>query len=122
MKALKLSSIYGSVILSLLFLFSCGGNKTENTDTTTTEQPQPVKLTIKGSDTVLPLSQSEAENFMKKFADASITVVGGGSGVGISALIDGTTDICQASRDLKTEEELKLQDDKKDIKKVTIAF
>ncbi|MGZ4049905.1 MAG: PstS family phosphate ABC transporter substrate-binding protein, partial [Bacteroidia bacterium] len=51
---------------------------------------------------------------------ASITVVGGGSGVGITALIDGNTDIAMSSRDLKMEEKLKLQDKK--IKQITIGY
>lgn len=58
----------------------------------------------KGSDTVLPLAQKEAEVFMEKHPEHSITVVGGGSGVGIAALIDGTTDIANASRGIKTKE------------------
>jgi phosphate transport system substrate-binding protein len=45
---------------------------------------------------------------MKTNSDVSVTVVGGGSGVGITAMIDGTTDIAMASRDLKTEEKMKL--------------
>lgn len=76
-------------------------------------------ITIKGSDTILPLSQKEAENFMKKNPNAAISVVGGGSGVGITSLIDGTTDIAMASRDLKMEERLKLQE--KHIKQITIG-
>src|ERR1035437_3363840 len=83
-------------------------------------KPVADSITVKGSDTVLPLSQKEAELYMKKKPDASITVVGGGSGVGISALIDGTTDICMSSRDLKMEEKLKLQDKK--IKQITVGF
>ena len=39
---------------------------------------------IKGSDTVLPLSQQEAENYMKKIQKLLLTVTGGGSGVGLS--------------------------------------
>ena len=58
----------------------------------------------KGSDTVLPLAQREAEAFMGKHSEHSITVVGGGSGVGIAGLIDGTTDIANASRKIKTKE------------------
>ena len=42
------------------------------------------KIVIKGSDTVLPLSQKEAESYMKKNSSESITVIGGGSGVGIA--------------------------------------
>ena len=44
---------------------------------------------IKGSDTVLPLSQKEAEEYMKVNPSATVTVTGGGSGVGISALMEG---------------------------------
>ncbi len=83
-------------------------------------KPIATSITIKGSDTILPLSQKEAEDYMKKNKDASITVVGGGSGVGITALTDGTTDIAMSSRDLKMEEKLKLQDKK--IKQITIGF
>ena len=54
---------------------------------------QNVNCKIKGSDTVLPLTQKEAEVFMKKYTGSSIMVTGGGSGVGIAALQNGTTDI-----------------------------
>ena len=50
---------------------------------------------IKGSDTVLPLSQKEAEEYMKVNPSATVTVTGGGSGVGISALMEGTTAIAR---------------------------
>jgi len=80
------------------------------------------KITVKGSDTVLPLSQKEAESYMKKNSSASITVIGGGSGVGIAALLDNTTDIAMASRALKMDERLKLQDAGRAIKEVTIAY
>ncbi len=55
-------------------------------------------IKIIGSNTVTPLSSIWAENFMKAHPNVSISVSGPGSGVGIAALIDGTTDICQASR------------------------
>lgn len=64
---------------------------------------------IKGSDTVLPLSQQEAENFMKVNKSANIVVTGGGSGVGISALLEGTTDIAQSSRKIKFDEKQKVE-------------
>jgi phosphate transport system substrate-binding protein len=76
---------------------------------------------IKGSDTVLPLSQKEAELFMKTNKGTTISVIGGGSGVGISALIDGTTDIAMASRKMKMDERLKMQDAGKQFKEVIIA-
>lgn len=78
-------------------------------------------IKIKGSDTVLPISQKEAEIYMKKNSGTSISVVGGGSGVGIAALLDGTTDIAMSSRKLKMNEKLKLQEAGKKYKEVIIA-
>jgi len=80
------------------------------------------KLKIKGSDTVLPLTQTEAEEYMKNNKSASIMVTGGGSGVGVAALMNGTTDIAQASRSLKMDEKLKLKDQGKAFKEVIIAY
>ena len=59
---------------------------------------------IKGSDTVLPVAQQTAERFMNQHPDARVTVTGGGTGVGISALMDNTTDIAMASRPIKFSE------------------
>jgi len=77
---------------------------------------------IKGSDTVLPLSQAEAESYMKKNQGSAITVTGGGSGVGLSAIISGTTDIAQASRKMKMDEKVKMQEAGKAFKEVIIAY
>ncbi|MFL9829778.1 PstS family phosphate ABC transporter substrate-binding protein [Flavobacterium sp. ST-87] len=108
------------LILPLIGMLSCGKAKTE--DKTSEDNAAAVSVTIKGSDTVLPLAQKEAEDLMKSDKNVSITVVGGGSGVGITALVDGTTDIAMASRDLKTEEKLKFSEEKKEIEQVIIAF
>lgn len=62
---------------------------------------------IKGSDTILNASQAIAEKYMGENRKARIAVTGGGSGVGISSLINKTTDIAMASRNIK-EKELKL--------------
>ncbi len=62
------------------------------------------KITVKGSDTMVILSQRWAEKFMAKYPNISIQVTGGGSGTGISALLNGTTDICNASRPMKKSE------------------
>lgn len=59
---------------------------------------------IKGSDTILNASQAIAEKYMSEHKGARIAVTGGGSGVGISALINGTTDIAMASRNIKSKE------------------
>lgn len=61
-------------------------------------------ITVKGSDTLLRLGQRWAEVYMKAHPDVVIQVSGGGSGTGIAALLNGTTDICEASRDMKQQE------------------
>ncbi len=67
-------------------------------------------ITIKGSDTMVLLGQRWAEDYMAKHSGTTIQVTGGGSGTGISALINGTTDICQASREMKAEEKNSLKE------------
>jgi len=61
-------------------------------------------LEIKGSTTVLPIAQKAAEAFMKVHPDVNVSVSGGGSGNGIKSIIDGTTDIADASRFIKDKE------------------
>ncbi len=63
-----------------------------------------VTVTIKGSDTLVRLGQRWAEEYMKENPGTTIQVSGGGSGTGIAALLNGTTDICEASRDMKKKE------------------
>ena len=77
---------------------------------------------IKGSDTMLPLSQKAAESFMKKNPSKTLTVTGGGSGVGISALVEGTTDIAMSSRKIRFDEKKKLQEAGKSAKEVIAAY
>ncbi len=61
-------------------------------------------LQINGSTTVLPIAQKVAEAYMKEHPDVSISVSGGGSGEGIKAIIDGTTNVANSSRFIKDEE------------------
>jgi phosphate transport system substrate-binding protein len=68
------------------------------------------KVTIKGSDTMVILSQKWAEVYMKKKPGTSIQVTGGGSGVGLAALINGSTDIANSSRPIKSSEVGKLKE------------
>ncbi len=69
-------------------------------------------VTIKGSDTMVHLVSNWAEALMKDQPGTEISVTGGGSGTGIAALMNGTTDIAAASRDL-SEKEKKLAQQKK---------
>ena len=61
-------------------------------------------IQVKGSDTEVNVVQRLAENFMKKNPAYSIAVTGGGSGVGIAAIINKTTDLANASRPMKKSE------------------
>jgi phosphate transport system substrate-binding protein len=59
---------------------------------------------------------------MKKYPGEAVTVTGGGSGVGISALVEGTTDLAQLSRKIKFDERQKLSEKGKKVKEVIAAY
>ena len=80
------------LILSILFLSgSVGGAFAES-------------IVIKGSTTVLPIAQVTLEAYMKANPGVQISLSGGGSGEGIKALIDHTTNIANSSREIKSKE------------------
>lgn len=79
------------------------------------------KVVIKGSTTVLPITQKTAEAY-RKVNKVSITIEGSGSGNGIKALIDGTCDIANSSREMKPEELKSAADKGKKVKEVTVAI
>lgn len=78
------------------------------------------KVVIKGSTTVLPITQKTAEAF-RKLDKVSITIEGSGSGNGIKALIDGTCDIANSSREMKPEELKSAMDKGKTVKEIALA-
>ena len=61
-------------------------------------------VVIKGSTTVLPIIQEAVEAYMKANPNVRMSVSGGGSGEGIKAIVDKTTDIAMSSREIKKEE------------------
>ena len=78
-------------------------------------------ITVKGSDTMVHLVSTWAEVFMKENPGLEVSVTGGGSGTGIAALLNGTTDICAASRKIK-DKETKLASQKGiDAKEIVVA-
>ncbi|MCO5381744.1 MAG: PstS family phosphate ABC transporter substrate-binding protein [Methanosarcina barkeri] len=62
------------------------------------------KISVKGSDTILPLAQAEAKEFMKENSGKTISVTGGGSTVGITAFIQGKVNIATSSREMTSQE------------------
>lgn len=95
---LKIYTFLSVLLIAFAFL---GIGCVDSEDTGDAEE---LSILVKGSDTVLPLSQAEAEEFMFENPDSTVTIIGGGSGVGIAALIDGEVDIAMASREIKSSE------------------
>ena len=86
-----------TLVIALMLIFGCSKRESG----TGSEQKL---ITIKGSDTMVHLASSWAETFMMQNPDIEVSVTGGGSGTGIAALLNGTTDICAASRKIKDKE------------------
>lgn len=61
-------------------------------------------IQVKGSDTMVNVAQAWAEAYKKVAPHVNVEVSGGGSGQGIAALIKGTIEICNSSRNMKSEE------------------
>ncbi len=80
-------------------------------------------ITIKGSDTMVILGQRWAEYYMRANPDITIQITGGGSGTGIAALINGATNICQASRPMKPKEREQVKEKQgKDAVEIAVAM
>jgi phosphate transport system substrate-binding protein len=105
--------LFMTVILGLI-LSGCGGKGSSTAARS---------ITIKGSDTMVILGQRWAETYMKEHPDKRIQVTGGGSGTGIAALINGGTDICEASRPMKDKEkQMVLTRHGKDVSEIPVAL
>jgi len=104
-------SIFKKVLLTSALLVSLSGVSFANQS-----------IVIKGSTTVLPVVQGTLEAYMKSNPGVQMSLSGGGSGEGIKALLDKTTDIATSSREIKKEEIALAQ--KKGIKPVAhvVAF
>jgi len=89
-------------LLLLVFISSCGQDSVASQGTT---NPSKIETIVnKGSDTLVNLALAWAEKYHEFHSDVEISVTGGGSGTGIAALINGTVDIANASRQIKPEE------------------
>jgi phosphate transport system substrate-binding protein len=79
-------------------------------------------IVMKGSDTVLPVSQALAEAYLVQHPEPLISITGGGSGVGIAALLNGDADIAMSSRPLKLAERLRFIAQNRSIIEDTLAW
>lgn len=80
------------------------GCATQRVQAQTVDQSQELTIENKGSDTLVNLALAWAEEYMKAHPGVRISVTGGGSGTGIAAMLNGTVDIANASREVKAEE------------------
>jgi phosphate transport system substrate-binding protein len=92
---------------------ACGGGSGQAT------KPARTVIQNKGSDTMVNVAQVWAEEYRKTAPDVEVEVSGGGSGVGIAALLKGAVDIANASRDVKPSE---LQQAEKNTGKKPVGF
>ncbi len=83
-----------SLFVSIIFISGCKKK----------DDIQRSVITVKGSDTMVNLAQKWAEIYMQNSPGVSIQVTGGGSGTGVAALLNGTTDLANSSRELKASE------------------
>ena len=85
------------VLPVLLFAVSCGGGDGSS-------RSGRAVIQNKGSDTLVNVAQAWAENYRAVDPSVAVAVTGGGSGTGISAMINGTVDIANSSRAMRESE------------------
>lgn len=91
------------VINGLAFLgIGCSGKGPSTANNTSSAVDG--NISVKGPDTILPLIYAEAEAFMNQSSGKIVSVTGGGSDVGIAALIDGQVDIAYTQREVNAKE------------------
>ncbi len=90
------------MLISGLLLYGCRSDDFSETDNQETQSSY--YMENKGSDTIVNLALNWAERYQLLHPEISVSVTGGGSGTGISSLINNTVDIANASRQIKTEE------------------
>ncbi|MEM7355880.1 MAG: PstS family phosphate ABC transporter substrate-binding protein, partial [Acidobacteriota bacterium] len=89
-----------ALVISVALLAACGRPSGEGEG----GRAQRTLIQNKGSDTLVNVAQAWAEAYKEIDANVAVAVSGGGSGTGISALINGTVDIANASRTMKDKE------------------
>ena len=97
---MKHSLLIVITIFTLVFSASCGPSSLEEA----ASDSSATYIDNKGSDTIVNLALAWAEKYQSLHPEVSIAVTGGGTGTGVAALINKTTDIANASRQIKEEE------------------
>ncbi len=117
-KPMRLARVFVAVVAVAVVLSQCGGPQ----PTGAVEPPAAVSIQQKGSDTLVNLALAWAEEYIRLHPEVRISVTGGGSGTGIAALINGTVDIANASREMKPEEIAEAQKNGRTPKQYIVAW
>jgi phosphate transport system substrate-binding protein len=95
--------VHWLVLIGLLVsLAGCQAHTGNNPDNQ--NPPSQELIENRGSDTMVNLALAWAEQYQTLHPEVRLSVTGGGSGVGLSALINNTVDIANASRQIKPDE------------------
>src|SRR5687767_3503255 len=92
-KLIQITSVCGLVAGAITLGLPHTGFSSEKTE-----------IRVKGSDTMIQLGTAWAEAYRKVKPNVFINASGGGTGTGFAALQNNTTDICNASREIKKDE------------------
>jgi phosphate transport system substrate-binding protein len=104
-----MSKLFTLAFVALALSGCTRATPTSGSGSSSAASADPSSVSVKGSDTMVILGQRWAETYMAQNPGVTIQVTGGGSGTGIAALINGTTDICQSSRAMKDPEKTEVQ-------------
>jgi phosphate transport system substrate-binding protein len=111
-----------------LLLTACGRQDNATPVSSQPATPTPaagkvVEIRAKGSDTMIQLATAWAEAYRKVNRGVMVNANGGGSGTGIAALQNNTTDFCNASREINPEERAKVKAATgKDVMEFVVAY
>lgn len=97
----KFPHAVGLLLVLSALLLNCGGARRDENQNS---RPDEIVIENMGSDTMVNLALAWAEEYMRLHPDVRLSVTGGGSGTGIAAMINGTVDLANASREMKPEE------------------
>jgi phosphate transport system substrate-binding protein len=129
MRKFKPARIFLSLIFSTAIIWTAACGQKKGSDSPAPAAPVAASpagdsnnITVKGSDTMVVLGQRWAETYMKEKPSVTIQVTGGGSGTGIAALLNGTTNIANLSRAAKKEEIEKAKGQGRELKEIPVAF
>jgi len=109
--------------IAALTLAACGKRSSSDGSGEPSSKKKMTEIRAKGSDTMIQLATAWAESYRKVNANVMVNANGGGTGTGFAALQNGTTDLCNASREIKPEETAKVKEvTGKDVKEFAVAY